>query len=77
MNNVAARFLLGRGFGKVQELVSKFVRHGLTTVGGYLVGQGAITADESGQFQGAAVIVVGVLLSAARTFLADKVDAKN
>jgi hypothetical protein len=68
-----AKFLLGRGIGKAQELVSKAVRHGLTTVGGAHGFQGLVSGDDMQTLQGAAAIAVGVAFSFARTFLASKV----
>lgn len=70
MSKMVLKFLLGRGVGKVQEVLSKGVRHAFTTYGGALVGQGLITSDDMGTLQGAGVILVGVALSLARTFLA-------
>lgn len=63
-------FLLGRGLSKAQELVSKAVRHGLTTAGGALVANGYATGDDIATLQGAAVVAVGIGMSIARTFLA-------
>jgi hypothetical protein len=73
MNKVVAKFLLGRGIGKAQELISKAVRHGLTTYGGFLAGQGYLQSGDIVTLESASVIVIGAALSFARTFLASKI----
>jgi len=73
MKKALAKFLLGRGIGKLQESLSKAVRHGLTTYGGALIMQGHLMQDDLATLQGAGAVVVGAALSITRTFLASKV----
>jgi hypothetical protein len=69
MKTAALKFLFARGIGPIQEIISKAVRHGLTTFGGYLSAQGLATGDDIATLQGAAVVLVGIALSVARTFV--------
>ena len=73
MGSMALKFLLGRGIGPLQEIISKSVRHGLTTFGGYLSANGLATGDDIATLQGAGVVLVGIALSVARTFLSSKI----
>ncbi len=73
MKTMALRFLLGRGIGPLQEIISKAVRHGLTTFGGFLTANGLATGDDMATLQGAGVVLVGIVLSVMRTFLSDRI----
>ena len=70
--SIVWKFLFARGIGPIQEIISKAVRHGLTTFGGYLSAQGLATGDDIATLQGAGVVLVGIALSIARTFFASK-----
>lgn len=61
--------LLKRGAGQLEEWIGKSVRHGLTTSGGALVGQGLITGSELDTLAGAGAILAGLLLSLARIYV--------
>ena len=43
--------------------LSSLIRHGLTAAGGFLVAKGVASADQVGELAGAAVTLVGVILS--------------
>jgi hypothetical protein len=43
--------------------LSSLIRHGLTAAGGFLVAKGLASADQVAELAGAAVTVVGVILS--------------
>ena len=43
--------------------LSSLIRHGLTAAGGFLVAKGLASADQVGELAGAAVTLVGVILS--------------
>ena len=72
MKKAIANFLLGRGIGKLQEIVSKGVRHGLTIWGGWAAAHGYLATGDLVTLESASTILVGVGLSIARTFLAAK-----
>lgn len=67
------KFLLGRGINKAQEIVSKFIRHGLTTGGGALVAGGYATDGDVTTAAGAIATLLGVFWSVARAYLSEKV----
>ena len=69
MKALLINFLLGRGISKLQEILSKGVRHGATTGGGFLVAEGLASGDDVTTAAGAVTTLVGVGLSIARTFL--------
>jgi hypothetical protein len=69
-----AKFLLGRGIGRLQEVVSKAIRHGSTTIGGALVADGLTTSNDVTTAAGALVTLAGFGLSIARTWLAERVS---
>ncbi len=72
MKKAVLKFLFSRQVGKLQDTLSKAVRNSVTALGGVLVGQGLATPENIDTLQGAAVVVVGILLSFARTFVADR-----
>lgn len=74
MKKLVLKFLLGRGVGVLQEVLSKAVRHGLTVYGGYLAGAGYIESGDLVTLESAAVILIGLGLSVARTFLSSRVS---
>jgi len=43
--------------------ISSLIRHGLTAAGGFLVAKGVASTDQVGELAGAAVTLVGVILS--------------
>ena len=43
--------------------LSSLIRHGLTAAGGFLVARGLASADQVAELAGAAVTLVGVILS--------------
>lgn len=43
--------------------LSSLIRHGLTAAGGFLVARGLASADQIAELAGAAVTLVGVILS--------------
>ena len=43
--------------------LSSLIRHGLTAAGGFLVAKGLASADQVAELAGAAVTLVGVILS--------------
>ena len=43
--------------------VSSLIRHGLTAAGGFLVAKGLASTDQVGEIAGAAVTLIGVVLS--------------
>jgi hypothetical protein len=43
--------------------ISSLIRHGLTAAGGFLVARGLASADQIAELAGAAVTLVGVILS--------------
>lgn len=43
--------------------ISSLIRHGLTAAGGFLVAKGLASADQVAELAGAAVTLVGVVLS--------------
>jgi hypothetical protein len=43
--------------------VSSLIRHGLTAAGGFLVAKGLASADQVGEIAGAAVTLIGVIMS--------------
>lgn len=43
--------------------LSSLIRHGLTAAGGFLVARGLASADQVAELAGAAVTLVGVVLS--------------
>ncbi len=43
--------------------LSSLIRHGLTAAGGFLVAKGLASADQVAELAGAAVTLVGVVLS--------------
>jgi ethanolamine ammonia-lyase small subunit len=43
--------------------ISSLIRHGLTAAGGFLVAKGVASADQVGELAGAAVTLLGVILS--------------
>jgi len=43
--------------------LASLIRHGLTAAGGFLVAKGLASADQVGELAGAAVTIVGVVLS--------------
>lgn len=43
--------------------LSSLIRHGLTAAGGFLVAKGLASADQVGEIAGAAVTLIGVVLS--------------
>ena len=43
--------------------LTSLVRHGLTAAGGFLVAKGLASADQVAELAGAAVTIVGVILS--------------
>jgi hypothetical protein len=43
--------------------ISSLIRHGLTAAGGFLVARGLASADQVAELAGAAVTLVGVILS--------------
>lgn len=43
--------------------LSSLIRHGLTAAGGFLVARGLASADQIAELAGAAVTLVGVVLS--------------
>ncbi len=43
--------------------ISSLIRHGLTAAGGFLVARGLASADQIAELAGAAVTLVGVVLS--------------
>jgi hypothetical protein len=43
--------------------IASLIRHGLTAAGGFLVAKGLASADQVGELAGAAVTIVGVVLS--------------
>lgn len=43
--------------------LSSLIRHGLTAAGGFLVAKGLASADQVGELAGAAVTLIGVVLS--------------
>ena len=43
--------------------LSSLIRHGLTAAGGFLVAKGLASSDQVGELAGAAVTLVGVILS--------------
>lgn len=43
--------------------ISSLIRHGLTAAGGFLVARGLASADQVAELAGAAVTLVGVVLS--------------
>jgi hypothetical protein len=65
IKKMALRFLLGRGIGRLPELLSKSLRHGFTT------GGGALVAGDHTVIGGAAV-ALGAVLSYARTYLSER-----
>jgi hypothetical protein len=77
MKILIINFLLGRGINKLLEILSKSVRHGLTTYGGFLIADGHATADEFSMLQGGAVVAVGAALSIARTFIGKYAKTKG
>lgn len=64
------KLLIGRGIGALSELLGKAIRHGATTYGGAMIAHGYASGDDVTQLQGAGLILVGIGLSALRTFLA-------
>jgi hypothetical protein len=77
MKGMIAKFFLGRGIGKVSEVLSKTVRHALTTWGGWLMANGHITADDMAIVQGGAIAAVGALLSVIRTYISARMEARD
>ena len=77
MKTLLLRFLLGRGVGKLQETLSKSVRHGVTALGGALVAKGLTSADDVEALSGAAVIVASVALSIGRALLGEYIGKKT
>ncbi len=47
----------------MNSTLSSLIRHGLTAAGGFLVAKGLASADQVGELAGAAVTLVGVILS--------------
>lgn len=43
--------------------ISSLIRHGLTAAGGFLVARGLASSDQIAELAGAAVTIVGVVLS--------------
>ena len=43
--------------------LTSLIRHGLTAAGGFLVAKGLASADQVAELAGAAVTIVGVILS--------------
>ena len=43
--------------------LSSLIRHGLTAAGGFLVAKGLASTDQVGEIAGAAVTLIGVVLS--------------
>jgi hypothetical protein len=72
IKKMALRFLLGRGIGRLQELLSKSLRHGLTTGGGALVAGGHMAQDDLTTVIGGAAVALGAVLSYARTYLSER-----
>lgn len=72
MKRIILRFLLARGIGRVQEIVSKAIRHGATTLGGALIGAEYASTGDVQSIEGALLTLSGIGLSVARTYLADK-----
>lgn len=70
MQTLLLNLLLGRGLNKGAELLAKFVRHGASVAGGYLIASGIANAEQVATLEGAAVVLVSVGASAARVFLA-------
>lgn len=70
MKALLVKFLLGRGMGKVSELASKAVRHGLGVAGGWLMAHEYATTDQLVTLEGGALALTAIGLSVARTFVA-------
>jgi len=47
----------------MNSTLSSLIRHGLTAAGGFLVARGLASADQIAELAGAAVTLVGVILS--------------
>ena len=47
----------------MNSTLASLIRHGLTAAGGFLVAKGLASADQVGELAGAAVTLVGVILS--------------
>jgi hypothetical protein len=48
-------------FGAMPDILVSLLRHILTFVGGFIVAKGWISADMSGELQGAIVSIIGIL----------------
>jgi hypothetical protein len=70
------KFLLGRGIGKLQEIVSKMIRHGATTAGGYLVGVEYASTGDIASAEGALLTLAGLGLSVARSYASAQLGSK-
>ncbi len=71
--NFLVNFLISRGVAKGPEIVSKLVRHGMTSVGGYLVAHSLASPDDVNTLTAGALVLGGIIWSVARTFLGSKV----
>ena len=47
----------------MNSTLASLIRHGLTAAGGFLVAKGLASSDQVGELAGAAVTLVGVILS--------------
>ena len=47
----------------MNSTLASLIRHGLTAAGGFLVAKGLASADQVGELAGAAVTLLGVILS--------------
>lgn len=78
MKKALLKFLFSRQVGKIQDVLSKAVRHGITGFGGFLAGQGAPLSDpDMTTLHGAGTVLLGVGLAVVRTFVAAKFESKE
>lgn len=69
MKTLLLKFILGRGLNKLQELTSKWVRHGIGAAGGAVWMQDHINSDQLLSLEGGALVLVSVVWSMLRAFL--------
>lgn len=73
MIKAVKRFLFGRGIDKMQEFLSKALRHGMTTGGGVLVTLGYADSSDVTTAVGAAMTLLGFAVSVIRSYIDQRV----